>query len=205
MGKLRSIAWSCLALCSTGYSQPSPLVVQTAKPVDFDARPTRYIGEKADEFIASVLSTLAMNSRKTDAFGFPQDPTVAAAKSQTNAPEKVEPIVPFGDVVRLIQISTVMAGEKRFLIGARSISQGDKFPVNYDGHAIWIEVIEVSARQVAFKNIQTGEIAAHILDSLPPGMSPGQNGTPAPGMTPAGQQAPLDLNTTQSSDGQSPR
>jgi len=206
MGKLTSIFPVLLCACavSAGHAQPvAPAAPAPAAPAaaaaekePFPAKPLRYVSEKdRDEFLRTTVSTFAIATRDFDPFGLPQDPDYRppAPQPTLNTSPDAAPVVPFSDIISRIQITTVMSGERKFLVGSRSFSVGDRFPLNVDGQAIWIEVTEVSARQVQFKNIQTGESAAQVLNILPPGMRPGSGGITAPGMVPAGQQAPLDL------------
>jgi len=155
---------------------------------------SRYVGPDVENFVQGLLPTLGMTNRTTDPFGRLQDPE---AKPIVQAPSvtdpQAEPQVPFSEIISLIQINTVMAGEKRFLVGSRTFSQGDQFPLNFRGKLVRIQIIEVSSRQIQFKNLETGEVAAHKLNLLPAGMRAGQNGITAPGMIPSGRDAPLEI------------
>lgn len=201
MGELIHIL-GITALCSllpTATAQPAApksgapqLAEAPAPPTD----PSRYAGDKLDEYVAKYTAVFSITSRTTDPFGLTQDPEAKPIiKNPSLLPSNPsEPVVPFSEIVGLIQITTIMYGEKRFLVGSRGFGEGDRFPVNYNGQPIWVTVTEVSSRQVEFKNLQTGEVAAQKISALPPGMTPGSGAITAPGMTPASPQAPLDLN-----------
>ncbi|WAC21567.1 hypothetical protein OVA24_09240 [Luteolibacter sp. SL250] len=162
----------------------------------FPAKPLRLVGASVEEFVQNAVPNLAISTREFDPFGMPQDPDYRPpAPPPTAVADNTPQSAPFADIIRRIQITTVMTGDKKFLVGSRSFSAGDRFPVNFEGQSIWIEVVEVSAHLVQFKNVQTGETAAQSLNLLPPGMTPGSGGISAPGMVPTNQQAPLDLNT----------
>jgi hypothetical protein len=206
MGALRYIIPIFLCAClpvsaakenaTRGKTVPLPSPVQVVDD-KFPAKPLRHVGEAVDQFVQEAAATLAITTREFDPFGLPQDPDYRPPAPPPSATaENVQQSVPFADIVRRIQITTVMTGDKKFLVGSRSFSAGDRFPVNFEGQSIWIEVVEVSARQVLFKNSQTGETAAQALNLLPPGMTPGSGGITAPGMVPNNQQAPLDLNSS---------
>lgn len=201
MGKLKSISqlgWlgGFFALISSGAfaqipASATPAAAQNSSEPTI--QPSRYVGDKFEEYIATLSASLSIETRERDPFGALQDPDAKPAIIRPRQTIVAEPQVPFASIISQVQINTVMAGEKRFLVGSRSIAQGDQFPLNYQGKMIRILVTEVSARQVEFKNLETGEIAAHRLNILPAGMTPGQQGISAPGMTPAGPNAPLEI------------
>jgi len=206
MGELRYIIpiFLCACLPVSAAKKPSRSKKGAAAPapvqvVDdgFPAKPLRHVGAGVDAFVSEAAAKLAITTREFDPFGMPQDPDYRPAAPPPSASAESAPqSVPFADIIRRIPINTVMTGDKKFLVGSRSFSAGDRFPVNFEGQSIWIEVVEVSARQVMFKNVQTGETAAQALNLLPPGMTPGSGGITAPGMVPTNQQAPLDLNSS---------
>ena len=203
MGKLshtfRIILCGLLPLAASAQSgAPKPGPQTTAEIPGPPSDPSRYAGDKLDEYVSKYAAIFTIANRTTDPFGQPQDPDAKpVAKGPSSAsPAPAEPTVPFSDIVGLIQITAIMSAEKRFLVGSRQFGEGDRFPVTYDGQPIWVAVTEVSSRQVGFKNLQTGEVAAQRIKALPPGMTPGGAAVKAPGMTPANPQAPLDLNPT---------
>jgi hypothetical protein len=95
--------------------------------------------------------------------------------------------------VAQIEVTTVMPKTKRFLVGNRSIAQGEKLMLSHRGKQIQTQIMEVSSRQIVFKEVETGEIAVRQLKILPQGMTPGTRGMTAPGMTPADSNAPLEV------------
>ena len=206
MGKLRLISSFAftLPLLAAGTArlgaQPAPMApkpAQTSALVELPVPPARYAaGGDIDGYIKSLADTFSIGSRTTDPFGQLQDPEAKPASLrpvvQNAAP--AEPATPFTSIVPLIQITTVMAREKRFLVGSRSIAEGEQFPINYQGKIISVLVTEVSANQIEFRNVETGETASQKLNALPPGMIPGKN-LPAPGMSPAGANTPLEIQT----------
>jgi hypothetical protein len=172
-------------------SQPAPPASDAGAST---VEASRYVGADVENFVQELLPTLGMANRTTDPFGRLQDPEakpIVQAPSITNP--QSEPQVPFSEIISLIQINTVMAGDRRFLVGSRTFSQGDQFPLNFRGKQVRIQIIEVSSRQIQFKNLETGEVAAHKLNLLPAGMRAGQNGITAPGMVPSGRDVPLEI------------
>ena len=160
--------------------------------------PSRYVGPaEMEAYINSMSSVFMSRERVRDPFGQNQDPEAkpvikasAVATQRRVAPVQ---ITPFIDIVRLITITTIMPGEKRFLVGTRSIRQGDQIPLNFNSKQIRVQVMEVTSRQIMFRNLDTGELAPRKLDLLPPGMTPGSQGIVAPGMIPDRPDAPLEL------------
>lgn len=209
MGKLNhtlSLALSASLLLGMGsmlYGQPAAAPIAKAeKPApaagdsgESTVEASRYVGEDVQKFVEALLPTLSMTSRTTDPFGRLQDPEAKPVAPPTALTDlnPAEPQVPFSDIVSLIQINTVMGGEKRFLVGSRTFSQGDQFPLNFRGKQLKIQITEVSSRQIQFKNLETGEVAVHKLNLLPAGMSAGQKGIIAPGMVPSGRDVPLEI------------
>ena len=103
----------------------------------------------------------------------------------------------FADIIRLIIVTTIMPGEKRFLVGTRSFAQGDHIPLTFRNKQIRVEVTQVTSHQITFRNLENGEIASRKLDMLPAGMTPGLRGISAPGMVPDKPNAPIELESSE--------
>lgn len=156
--------------------------------------PSRYAAAQIDEYLARINGLLHASSRAVDPFGLYQDPEakpVIRKPIRSSAPAETQ--IPFSEIVPLIRITTIIAPEKKFLVESRVFSQGDEFPLNIRGRQFRILVTEVSAQQVEFKNLDTGEVAAHKLNLLPPGMTTGGAGSTPPGMISTSKDAPLIL------------
>lgn len=194
MNLVRPVFLSLLAsVLAVANTQPPPPLPQKDEPQK-GPEPSRYVaGEELESYVAAVAASLAIMTRNNDPFGKPQDPARAVVEPEASPSAPVVPTQPLSEIIALIRITTVMPGEKRFLIGSRSISQGQVLPLNYRGRLIRVQVTEVNSRQIDFKNLETGEVATHRLDLLPSGMTAGSEHAPAPGMTPAGRDAPLEL------------
>lgn len=160
--------------------------------------PSRLIGPaELNAYLESISSALLIRGRKTDPFGQFQD---LDAKPIPKAPvagplKRAAPILatPFPEIIRMIVVTTIMPGEKRFLIGTRSIKQGDQIPITFHGKQLHVQVTEVTSHQIGFRNSDTGEIALRKLDMLPPGMTPGNHQVVAPGMVADRLNSPIDL------------
>ena len=184
-------------------SLPSTPASQTAPPLDpvepgpVDARPSRYVGEEIADYTRSIAAVFAIRSRAIDPFGQFQDPDAKPAEkpviqrtAQRAAPEIV---VAFADMLRNLEITTIMPGEQRFLVGSQWYKRGAILNLSYRGKNLRVQVVEVTARRIQFRNLDTGEIASRALDLLPAGMSTGQGGIRAPGMVPSGTNDPIIL------------
>ena len=170
---------------------------QALTPRDLVATPSRNVTpEQLQAYVDTVSAVFSMRNRATDPFGLLQDPTAKPIiKPKLASTQKYEPVkaTPFSDIVRLIKVTTVMPGERSFLIGNRVVNQGDRIPIAFRGKSMIIEVASVNSRQIEFRNIESGETAALSLNLMPAGMRPGADGVAAPGMLPNDSNAPIDL------------
>ena len=208
-----------LLLISTATAQPvatgkdadpsaaKPIPAKTDAPNPKEAAPavntpSRLIRpESIDAYVAAVTASFSIQSRETDPFGLPQDPNAKpviqspVATATHRAPQLQA--TPFADIVRLIVVNTIMPGEKRFLVGTRSITQGQQIPLTFRSKQIRVQVTEVTSQQITFRNLDTGETATRKLDILPPGMTPGSHGITAPGMVLDRPNAPIELEASE--------
>lgn len=168
---------------------------QDSKPVKI--MPSCYVTEKElPSHVLALSETLTIRKRATDPFGQYQDPNARPVIKPTMAKVKRPTSVqatPFSDIVRLIKVTTIMPAEKRFLVGTRTISQGDCIPLSFRGKTIKVEVATVTSTSIEYRNIENGEQASVPLNLLPVGMTPGNNDITAPGMVPDRPDAPIDL------------
>lgn len=162
--------------------------------------PSRYVGEaELESYLASRSSILIAGNRDKDPFGHYQDPDAkpivkpTAAKVATrSAPARATPLE---EIVKLLSITTIMPGEKSFLVGTRKVSKGDELPLIFRGKQLRVKVTEVTSHLISFANIESGETGTRTLDMLPPGMRVG-NGSEeikAPGMIHDRPDAPIEL------------
>lgn len=160
--------------------------------------PSRLVSpQELDSYVASLSSIFLMRNRQNDPFGHLQDPNAKPIAKPSASPVARRSMqmqaTPFSDIVGLIVVTTVMPGEKSFLVGTRSFKQGDQVPLTFRGKPIRVQITEVSSRKIGFRNLDTGEIASRKLDMLPVGMTPGLRGITAPGMVADRPNAPLEL------------
>lgn len=159
--------------------------------------PSRFVTEKElPSHVLALSEILTIRKRVTDPFGQYQDPNARPVIKPTMAKVKRPTSVqatPFSDIVRLIKVTTIMPAEKRFLVGTRTISQGDRIPLSFRGKTINVEVSTVTSSSIGYRNVENGEQASVPLNLLPVGMTPGNNGITAPGMVPDRPDAPIDL------------
>jgi hypothetical protein len=172
--------------------------VVSAEAGPVSSTPSRFVGvPDLEAYVSSLSSVFQMRGRSHDPFGHPQDPDAKPIIKATpaNVARRVAPVqvTPFADIVRLIVVTTIMPGEKRFLVGTRSFKQGDQIPLTFRNKPIRVQITEVTSRQIGFRNLDTGESAVRKLDMLPVGMTPGHRGITAPGMVPDLPNAPIEL------------
>ena len=156
----------------------------------------RVTPEDLTKYVQTIGLALSISGRETDPFGQLQDPDAKPIIKPTIAsPKRVAPMqaTPFSDIVSLIRVTTIMPGERSFLIGNRSVKQGDRIPLAFRGKSISVEVESVSSNRIRFRKCDNNETADLTLNMLPPGMKPGQDGIRAPGMVPDNPNAPIDL------------
>jgi len=177
---------------------PSQPAAEAPSARELAATPSRNVTpDQIKAYVDSVSAVFSMRNRATDPFGLVQDPNakpVIKPKLATTT-RKYEPVkaTPFSDIVKLIKVTTVMPGERSFLIGNRQIKQGDQLPITFRGRNIMIEVASVDSNRIMFRNLEDNETAALSLNLLPAGMNPGADGIAAPGMVADNPDAPLNL------------
>lgn len=160
-------------------------------------RPSRYVTEKdLPAYVKALTESFSITRRATDPFGQLQDPNAKPVVKPTPvvASRRVVAIQPtsFNEIVSRIKVNTVMPNEKKFLIGTRTIRQGDEIPLNFRGRSIMVRVLKVSSRAIEFRNNESGETASLSLGLLPEGMKAGSEFRP-PGMTPQTPNAPIEI------------
>ena len=207
----RTALLSFIALLCTPLAHAKPVAPTSAPSATKGAKPASAV-EKAiyppsrlvaptelKAYIETLSSLLQIRGRATDPFAQAQDPN---APPVIKAPvagmiKRPAPVLatPFPELIRRITITTVMPGEKRFLVGTRSIKQGDQIPLTFRGKPIHVQVTEVSSRQIGFRNLDSGEITLRKLDIMPAGMTAGQHGAIAPGMVADRPNLPIELDT----------
>lgn len=185
-------------------AEATPKEAKPAKPAPNKAAvagptiPSRQIGPaELEPYLESLSSMFHPQGRAKDPFGHYQDPevkpvikTTVAKTSTRSAPVKATPL---SEIVELIVITTIMPGEKSFLVGTRKVKQGDELPLLWRGKTLRVQVTDVTSRMIAFRNIESGETGSRTLDMLPPGMKAGIDGIAAPGMTLDRPNAPIEL------------
>lgn len=168
-------------------------------PEPVDNLPSRFAGSDLEPYVAARAAIFSMRNRATDPFGLFQDPNIKPVIRQIAAglPSKRKaalPPTPLADIVKLIRVTTVMPGEKKFLVGVRSFEEGDEFPLSFQGKIIEIKVIEVTPNRILFRDLEKGEEAALETEMLPPGMLiAGSKAMTPPGMVSPVENVPLQL------------
>jgi hypothetical protein len=187
-------------------ASPATKVVKTPKPAaEKEAKPSttlpsRYVGAAEQEaYLATLSSVFLSGAREKDPFGRYQDPDAKPVVKPTvvKGPVRAAPAkaTPLSEIIQLITISTIMPGDKTFLVGTRLVKQGEELSLVWRGKQIRVQVTDVTSRLIAFKNVETNETGTRQLDMLPPGMRAGNGpeGIRAPGMIPDRPNAPIEL------------
>lgn len=149
-----------------------------------------------DEYLNKISAMLTMTTRERDPFGSLQDPDAVPKIpliAMPDMPDMPATTTPFEDVVRLINVTTVMPADRKFLIADRQFSVGDVLTINFRGQPVRAKVEEVSSRRIRFRNVETNTVADRTLEILPAGMSSGGSRQSIPGLIPTGPNVPIDL------------
>lgn len=163
--------------------------------------PSRYAGAYVESYIEARAAKFSIKDREVGPFGLLQDPTAEPPKRKLLPQKRVSrpaalPPTPLADMVQLIRVNTVMPGERKFLVGTRSFSKGDEFPLVFQGKKVPVRITEVSSAQIRFMNVETKEQAALKLGLLPAGMAAASGGSlKPPGMIIESAEQPLTLDS----------
>jgi len=167
-------------------------------PQPFEPTPSRYAGEDPTEYTVARAAVFSMRDRTEDPFMLAQDQN-AKPKERKAAPvsrgnrQAALPPTPLAEIVKLIRVTTIMPGEKKFLIGIRPFQEGDEFPLQYQEKTLRVKVVSVSSRKITFRDIEKEEEATLEMEMLPPGMIAGEDKIRPPGMLSEDSDLPLLL------------
>jgi hypothetical protein len=153
-----------------------------------------------ESYLSAMASTLSMHKRPNDVFGLSQDTSVKpiiAAADGTISRRPVIAATPLNDIVQQLKITTVILGQKSFLVGTRTFQQGGQLPLSHRGKIIHAEITEVTSQQISFRNKETGETAVRKMDMMPTGMTSGNKTMMPPGLVTDPANAPIELDTEQ--------
>jgi hypothetical protein len=201
MGKL-ILSLMAIGFTSSVFAQSS--VTKGTKPssttqpraeLPLDARPSRLVTpEDVNEYSARIASKFLIKSQGRDPFGNNQDLTVAPIAKTTTNEVVVQPNrITLAEIVKRLSITMIRHGEKQIIIGTRSFTLGDEIPVTISGKPLALKFTAITAQQLTFKNVATGETAIRELNPRPAGMTPGKKRDTPVGMTPTNSNAPIDL------------
>ena len=175
------------------------------KPEPVDDTPSRFAGKDIAPYTASRAAVFSMRNRETDPFGLNQDPNVkpVVRKIANKLPVKRQaalPPTPLSDIVKLIRVTTIMPGEKQFLVGVRSFSESEEFPLIFRGKKMRMKILEVTAQNILFENLDNGEKASLMTEMLPAGMIAGGGKIQPPGLVSPLDNIPLELGSSNDLD-----
>lgn len=160
--------------------------------------PTRMVTGDLESYIADVRSRLAINSKDRGPFGLFQEPGKEPKQpllTQFDRPKKTAQI-PFQTIVDALPVAAVVASEKMFMIGPRSVSVGQILPLVAGGRTVRARVESVRSSEIVFRNMADNDVAVKRLDLLPDGVRIGGGGSiRPPGVIPdqPNVEVPLEL------------
>ena len=196
MGKVSSIFALALTATLTSAGAATNNASEAHSP-----QPSRYAGADLSNYSSAISSQFTITKRITDPFCQPQDPNAKPvvspiSKKITQRATSTDPARKLSNIVSQIPITTVMPREKRFLVGSRSISEGENLTLNHQNKLIHTQVTEVTSARIIFTNTETGEQAVRTLSLLPAGMSSGQRQITPAGMLRKQANTPLEIGIT---------
>ena len=196
MGKLTYILLTgCAGLVIAAPPPSTPAAPKKVAPVVVSKfGPSRYAGEDLKSYIEGLTREFSSGSRVNDPFGQPQDPEAKpiAKPSVQKIVRRFTPVAPtaLSEIVGKLPITMVMPKSRRFIVDSRNLGIGDKLPITYRNANIQLEITEVNASRIVFKNAETGELGVYKFNDLPEGISHGKDSIKMPGIRP---NAPLEI------------
>jgi hypothetical protein len=159
------------------------------------ARPSRLVGpDTLREYTDVISSKFQVTAQGIDPFGNSQDLTVTREVSSTPEDKVVKPNrVSLSEIVRRLKIGMILHTEKKIVINKHSFTQGEAIPVIFNGQQVSLSLTAMTAQQLTFKNIATGETATRELNQMPTGMTLGKQQTTPLGMTSNSSNTLIDL------------
>lgn len=149
-----------------------------------------------DNYLSKTTTQLAILSRQKDPFGLNVDPSVQDAPKVNPVKEVVTqtaPRLPFSDIINSINVNAVMPAEKRFLVGSRTIREGEVLPLSIPDGTLNVRVVAVQANGIVFENLEDKTTAVLRANLMPRGMSRGSDGIKVLGMQPEATSTPLKV------------
>lgn len=203
-------SWGPASAKPPGVAAPPANMVKTMpeKPL-VDPTPSRLVSESAlQAYLQSVSSQFTIQHQATDPFGLYQDPNAKPVikKSVAKVARRAAPaqVTPFADVIRLLQIHTVIPREKRFLIDSMTLREGELLSIRHRGRLITAKIVSVSSSRILFQNTASNETASLSLNLMPAGMAAGHDAITAPGLIPSRQSNLIELDPGIHSEDDSP-
>lgn len=179
--------------------EPEPIVIDE-KAAALARQPSRYVGLDTATYVEVVAQSFSMRNRVIDPFARHQDPNFKP-KNPVRATRKIkklkkEPITPFSDIIRGIQVTTVIPAKGTFMVGNRTFRVGQRIPLRLtNGKQIPLHVVRVHPQAITFRNGTTGEIANLSLAIMPEGMRRGDGAMTPPGVIEQNIDAPLIIDS----------
>ncbi|MFP6865467.1 MAG: hypothetical protein VCA35_05955 [Roseibacillus sp.] len=146
---------------------------------------SRFLADGLDDRVLLLKQRLAINKQDRGPFGLYQ--ILGKSPILSGPISKLSRKTPFNEFINSIRISVINPKEKEFLVGARIFRLGQVFPIVRAGERLSVRVESVSRSQVAFKNLDTGEVALRRLNFVPDGVTASAGSIDVRGVTPSGR------------------
>jgi len=178
---ITAVALGITMMNSSATTEPK---AEPEAKAEFKAMDAKFMSsEERAKWLVEMRASLPMANRATGPFGYTQTPGVLVKKKK-EAPKRSDAFV---KAINSFQVTAVMPGEDKFVIGAREFKEGDVLPVVFQGKQIKVNIVSVQLDYILFKDMTSGEEAKLQMTKMPSGMTRDTKITSVPGVTPAGR------------------
>jgi len=171
---LLTLLFGVLALAATAQAQTKP-AAKTAAP----KRAALFVGNGTATWlprtellpnaaaIEALAKKLGVRQRNMDPFGLSTFPREDDAPLITEDIYRATPRITLNQALQTLKINGVNLPRKEFLIGGRQAAEGDVIELAFKGEVFLAQIIEVSATQLLFRDLQRDETGVLQHDILP--------------------------------------
>ena len=150
---------------------PTSLVIAAAMLLPLahagSVQPSRLVApEHVERQVEELSARFSISDRATDPFGQAQDPKDGHIIRVTPpVPPVPQPI--FANAVARIPVEALVPKQQRVMIAGTFVEVGHVFPARFKRWIFQVEVNQVRAGEVDFRNVKTDEIVTHHLKQAP--------------------------------------
>lgn len=161
----------------------APPAAPSAKPPPAARKPFQFFGQDTYKWVPQVKNLpaardveqmgrkLSSRVRNQDPFGiatFPrEDSALPSMVEESNRPT---PKVTLNQALQSLKLNAINLGTKEFLIGGRSVYEGDVMELAFQKEIFQALVVEVGATEIRFRDLQrdeTGVLTHTLIPNLP--------------------------------------